>query len=126
MTSRIAYLAAGFALLGLGIIGAFLPVMPTTIFIILAAWCFGRSSPRLERWLLEHPRFGPSLTAWRREGAIPRRAKAYATGGMLLGFAIFLETVHPGWPLLLLVAAVIGLSMAFVLSRPAPSEHPTD
>jgi len=121
---RAVYLSAGFVLLALGVIGAFLPVMPTTIFIILAAWCFGRSSPRLERWLLAHPRFGPSLTAWRREGAIPRRAKAYATGGMLLGFAIFLGTVHPRWPLLLLVTAVIGLSMAYVLSRPAPRAQP--
>jgi uncharacterized protein len=120
---RSLYFVAGIFMLVLAVIGALLPVMPTTIFVILAAWCFGRSSPRLEAWLLAHPRFGPALVAWRREGAIPKRAKAFAAGGMALGFVIFLETAHPGWPLALLVAALIGACAAYVLSRPAPASE---
>lgn len=121
---RGAYLVLGFLMLTLAVIGAFLPIMPTTIFVILAAWCFGRSSPRFETWLLGHPRFGPTLVAWRREGAIPPRAKAFAAGGMALGFLIFLEGVHPNWPLALLVAALLGACAAYVLSRPAPAKQP--
>lgn len=118
---RAAYLALGLVFLALGIIGAFLPVMPTTIFLILAAWCFGRSSPRLEAWLLDHPRFGATLRAWRAEGAIPRRAKGYALGGMALGFALFCWGAHPRWWVTVLVAGFFAACAAFVVSRPAPS-----
>jgi uncharacterized membrane protein YbaN (DUF454 family) len=53
----------GLIFVGLGFVGAFAPLMPTTIFLILAAACFIRSSSRLEAWVLNHPRFGPTLPA---------------------------------------------------------------
>ena len=59
------YLALGIGFVALGFIGAFLPVLPTTPFLVLAAACFARSSPRLENWLLQHPQFGPLLRNWR-------------------------------------------------------------
>ena len=62
---RSLYFATGLVLVGLAFVGAVLPVMPSTIFVILAAACFARSSPRFERWLLDHRQFGPSLVAWR-------------------------------------------------------------
>ncbi len=68
------YLIAGFICLGLAVIGAILPVMPTTVFVIMAAYCFARSSPRLERRLIEHPRFGPHIVRWREKGAVSHRA----------------------------------------------------
>lgn len=120
-TARIARL--GWTLLGgvfvvLGIVGALLPVMPTTIFLILAAGCFARGSPRLEAWLLAHPRFGPTLAAWRRNGAIAPRAKAMACGGMALGYGVFAVTVRPGVALAAGVAAAMAGCAAYVLSRP--------
>ena len=68
--SRPAWLGLGLFFVLLGFIGALLPLMPTTIFLILAAGCFARSSPRLENWLLTHPHFGHHIVAWREKGAI--------------------------------------------------------
>lgn len=116
---RLGWLALGCLFVGLGMVGAVLPLMPTTIFLILAAGCFARSSPRLEAWLLNHPRFGPTLRNWRKRGAIGPRAKAMACGGMGLGYGLFLLGARPGPGLALLVAAVMGGCAAFVLSRPS-------
>ena len=118
---RLAYLIAGFVLLALGIIGAFLPLMPTTIFVILAAACFARSSARLESWLLRHRRFGPMIVAWRTERAIPRRAKVLAAIGMVLGYGSFLIGARPGLWLNLFVLAIFAGCAWYVLSRPEPS-----
>ena len=117
---RAGYLVAGVLMLGLGIVGAVLPVMPTTIFVILAAFCFGRSSPRLEAWLTEHRRFGPPLRAWREEGAIPARAKAMAVIGMVVGYGLFLLSTHPGPAAMLGLAAFMLAAAGYVLSRPRP------
>ena len=115
---RFGWLALGFLFVALGVIGALLPLMPTTIFLILAAGCFARSSPRLEAWLLDHPRFGPTLRAWRRDRAIPRKAKWLACTGITAGYAIFLATAHPHWPLGVIVAAAMAACALFILSRP--------
>ena len=72
----------------LGIIGAFLPVMPTTVFLIGALFCFTQSSPRLENWLLQHPKYGPSLVAWRKHGAISKKVKCIACCSMLVSFIL--------------------------------------
>jgi len=110
----------GWVMVALGVIGALLPVMPTTIFLILAVGCFARSSPRFERKLLEHPRYGPSLRAWREQGAVSRKGKAFAAGGMAFGFAMFCWGARPSWPLLLGVGVFFAASAAYVLSRPTP------
>lgn len=120
--ARGVWLILGLACVALGFIGAFVPLMPTTVFLILAAACFARSSPRLEAWLLDHPRFGPTLRAWRRDRAIPRAAKIMACTGMAVGLSLFWWGAHPHWPLLLLVAAILGLCAAYVVSRPSPSK----
>lgn len=112
------YFILGVLMLGLGIVGAFLPVMPTTIFLILAAWSFGRSSPRLEAWLLGHPRFGPPLRQWREHGAISRRAKLLACLGMGLGYTLFVIGVRPGPWLAAIVAIVMIASAVYVTTRP--------
>jgi uncharacterized membrane protein YbaN (DUF454 family) len=113
---RTLYLIAGFVSLGLAVIGAILPLMPTTVFVILAAWCFARSSPKLERRLLEHPRFGPHIVRWREKGAINRTGKRAAAAAFAVSIAVSLIFVRLPWSLLPVVAAVaIG---SWIWTRP--------
>ena len=117
---RPVYFVLGVLMVALGIIGIFVPLMPTTTFLILAAWCFARSSRRAEAWILNHPKFGPPIVAWREHRAIARRYKVMSIGGMALGMALFVLTAHPAWWVAGLVALVlIGLA-AYVGTRPEP------
>lgn len=92
-------LALGCACVGLGMAGAVLPVLPTTPFLLVAAWAFARSSRRLRTWLYGHPRFGPTLVAWHEHRAVPRRAKVAAISLMVLSLAyVIWSASHPGVP----------------------------
>ncbi len=117
--TRALFFVSGLALTALGIVGAFLPLLPTTVFLILAAACFARSSPRLETWILDHRQFGPLVRNWREHGVIPPRAKALACGGMALGFVGFWFGVHPRLWLSLVVGAALAACAVFVLTRPS-------
>ncbi|WP_218673424.1 YbaN family protein [Chromobacterium haemolyticum] len=112
------YLCAGVAMLVLGIVGALLPVMPTTIFLILALACFSKSSPRLEQRLLAHPRYGPGLRRWREQRVVPVKAKCFAALGMGMGFAALLLTRPPHW-VPWLVGAIELSVLLYLLSRPS-------
>jgi len=103
----------------IGLIGAVLPLLPTTIFFVLAAACFARSSPDLERRIMDHPRVGPMVMAWREHGAIPLRAKAVAVAGMTFGFLTFLWTARPGPATALVVLLGLIGCAAFVITRPS-------
>lgn len=112
-------MALGCIMVILGIIGAFLPVMPTTIFLILAAWFFGRSSPKLEARLLAHPQFGPILIQWQERGAISPRAKFYSCVGMSVGYLFFWYSAKPSLLLAVIVGLIIAASALYVLTRPS-------
>jgi uncharacterized protein len=105
---RALWLAAGAGSLLLGIVGIFLPLLPTTPFVLLAAFCFSRGSERCERWILQHPRFGPMVRDWREHRAVPLRAKQLAVAMMALGsaWAWWLMPPRIGWLPALLCAAV--------------------
>jgi uncharacterized membrane protein YbaN (DUF454 family) len=117
---RIAYIALGAICVGLGVVGAMLPVLPTTPFLLVALWAFSSSSQRLERWLLEHPRFGPRLVAWRRDRAVPLPVKLTAWGSMVASLSIMIATGAP--PIALVgagsVMAVGAIYIARCPSRP--------
>ena len=83
--------------LALGIIGAFVPVMPTVPFVLLAAWAAARSSPRLSHWMESHPRMGPPIRDWRNGGVVRRRAKWFATVTMSGGALFMVLFVRPWW-----------------------------
>ena len=102
--------------LGLGLLGAFLPLLPTVPFILLAAFCFARSNPRWERWLVEHRHFGPHIEAWRSRGAISRKGKVAASLAFAASALLSLLFLPMPWALLPSVAGLIGGS--FVLTRP--------
>jgi uncharacterized membrane protein YbaN (DUF454 family) len=115
---RVVYFCMGCVLVALGAIGAVMPLLPTTIFLIGAAACFARSSPRLEAWLLNHPTFGKTLRDWRSQGAISRPAKFMACAGMTFGFAVFWFSAHPSLLLATGVAALLLACAGYVVSRP--------
>ncbi len=91
------WLGAGWLMLATGVVGIFLPVLPTTPFVLLAAFCFARGSPRWERWLLRHPRFGPMVRAWRARRVIPLRAKQLAWTMMAVSSAWAWWTLPLPW-----------------------------
>ena len=79
----------------LGFIGALLPGMPTTVFLILAAWASSRGWPQMDNWLLNHPKYGSTLRDWRANGTVPRKAKWFATIMMSISAVIMLFTTAP-------------------------------
>ena len=101
----------------LGAAGAVLPLLPTTPFILVAAWCFARSSPRMHRWLLESALFGPIVRNWEQNRCVPLRAKITALVMMLgVGGSSILFAVPPGWPRwsglgLIAIGSVVVLSL---------------
>lgn len=115
---RSVFLGLGCLMVVLAMIGAVVPLMPTTIFLIAAAACFARSSPRFEAWLLNHPHFGPIVQDWRANGAISRPAKIMACAGMAVGFVVFWIGSDPSAILAAVVAGLLLASAAYVVSRP--------
>ena len=74
----------GFGFLGLGIAGVFLPLLPTTPFVLLAAACFAQSSERMHRWILANPTFGPMVRDWEEKRCVTCRVKVIAIGSMMV------------------------------------------
>lgn len=116
--ARFAFLALGWSALALGLVGIVLPGLPTTPFLLVAAFGFGKSSPRLRAWLERHPRFGPPIRDWATRGAISQRNKTRAMLAMAVVVALSLAVGAPGW-VLAVQAAGIAVGLGFVLSRPS-------
>jgi uncharacterized protein len=110
--SKWIYLAVGFILVGLATLGIFLPLLPTTPLLLLAAACFAKSSERCHRWLMEHPVFGGIIGNWHNKRCIPKKAKIAAIasilvfGGYAIGFAIESPYIRLAGSTILLIGLV--------------------
>ena len=118
---RLFWLTIGLVSLVLAAVGVLLPLLPTTPFVILAAFCFMKSSQRLHDWLVDHRIFGPMIVDWREYGAISRPAKKIAIASMGAVFVLSLALKAPVW-VLAVPAPVLALCMWYVGSRPLPPE----
>lgn len=108
----------GFGLFGVGLVGIVVPVMPTTVFWILAALCFAKSSPRMYRRIVTWPSVGPTVSLFLEHGVIGRRSKVVAIGGIVTG-AVLLWLAHPGRTLLFAADVIFLGSVIYILSRPS-------
>ncbi|MDH3416428.1 MAG: YbaN family protein [Gammaproteobacteria bacterium] len=118
---RVFWLLAGLVSVALGAVGLVLPLLPTTPFLLIAAFAFARSSARLNRWLREHRSFGPLIDNWHRDGSIDLKVKRIAIIVVLLTPVVTWLFDAPFW---IIGCQVVVLSAAavFILTRPLPSE----
>jgi hypothetical protein len=116
-------MVSGWISLILGIIGIFLPLLPTTPFVLLSAYCFSKSSERLHSWLINQPRLGPMIQHWEQHGSISQGAKVTATALIVSLFSISL--VFFALSILVKTALVCTGAgvLAFIWTRPLPLRH---
>ena len=113
---RLAFGALGTLFLLVGIIGIFMPILPTTPFLLLATACYARSSDRFYNWLMNHPALGPLIVEWRTYRSIPWRIKLVAVATMTLTFgSSIIFFIKDGW--LQLALAFFGVMMVIWLYR---------
>jgi uncharacterized protein len=122
--SQFLYLLLAYGCVGAGAAGVVVPLLPTTPFLLVAAWAATRSSPRLRWWLYRHPRYGPSIRAWQRHRAVPATAKLTACGLLLFSWITL-------WLLGMDARILAGLTLfflvvaTFILTRPSlPASQP--
>jgi len=108
----------GLCAAGLGLAGVFVPGLPTTVFLLVAAWAFARSSPRLHAWLVGHPHLGPMIRDWGERRAVPRSAKVAAVATMAVSWAV-LYLVQPAPVLLVVAGACMAAVAAWLVTRPS-------
>ena len=120
---RLLFAGLGTLFVLLGVLGIFLPVLPTTPLLLLAAACYGRSSRRIYHWLLQNPHFGPLIREWREHRSMPYRAKRRALLLIALSFGVSIVFFVPGWPAKLAMGVGWLLLSAWIVripSRDAP------
>ena len=111
---------AGWISLALGTLGILLPLLPTTPFVLLAAYCFSKSSHRLHHWLTHQPQLGPMIQDWEQYGSISKRAKVTATVAMVILFSITLAMLTIGIILKVTLIGIAGGVLAYIWTRPLP------
>ena len=118
---RLLWAFVGVVSIAIGAIGVILPLLPTTPFLLAAAYCFARSSPKLHDWLLDHPTFGPLISNWDRYGSIDRRSKSIAMIVILVTLGVSFGIGVPWWALASQVV-VLAIVSTFILTRPETTD----
>ena len=117
--TRLLFLISGFFFVGLGVVGAILPGLPTVVFMIIALACFAKSSQRFHSWLYNHRIFGTQLQLWEKYKVIPPLAKIAALGSMFISsmYLVFFSTI----PLLIVALIVIVMLMGayYIITKPS-------
>ena len=110
-------IAFGWLCVALGVIGAVTPGLPTTVFIIMAAWAFSRSSRRFHDWIHGHRMFGPILRNWESHRVIPKRAKILAVSMMTLSFVFVAFFTNAPWLAPVLMLSVMVPTAIYIVTR---------
>jgi uncharacterized membrane protein YbaN (DUF454 family) len=118
---RFLWLIGGYLAMGLGVLGIWLPLLPTTVFFLMAAYCFSRSSERLHSWLMNHGTFGPPIHAWQQHGAIALKAKILAVLLMIFSLVAGYYSAMPQYAFILQIV-ILTCVACFILTRPRPPE----
>lgn len=113
--TRPAWMAAGIFFVALGTLGIFLPLLPTVVFYLLAAWCFSKSHPEWAEKLYNHPTHGHHLREWRDRRAVSRKGKVAAIGAMSLSVGFVGLTL--GWPWVLIPVGVLAVIGPWIWTR---------
>lgn len=121
---RLIWLAAGLASVGIGGVGVVVPGLPTTVFFIIAAWCFSRSSERLEQWVLNLPAIGPMVSDYRTGLGMPKRAKVLAITSIVAACGLSAGLLIDNWAVRLTVVAVGAVGVWFVGWRTPTRQEP--
>lgn len=114
---RMIWLFFGAVSVAAGFTGVFLPVLPTVPFLLLAAFFFGKSSPRAHKWLLAHRLFGPPIRDWHERGAISRKSKILSAASMIAVFVVSIWIQVPVFIILIQIVALLSVSV-FIWTRP--------
>lgn len=117
MLQRIFFTTCGLIFVGLAALGAVLPVLPTTPFLLVAAACFAKSSPRLYQWLVTNRVFGPLIVNWQQTRTIPKKAKRIALISIALAASYSIYVV-PSVSLKVLVVALLIFPVIFLIRLP--------
>lgn len=121
---RYLLLGIGWLSIVLGVIGIFLPLLPTTPFLLLAAACFMRSSPRFYHWLVQHPKLGPWVHDYLDGQGIPLRGKVYALSLMWSSIALSCYLVPLIWARLFMLSSAILVSLYILRQKTLPARTP--
>ena len=116
---RLLWAIAGLLSVTIGAIGVVVPLLPTTPFLLIAAFAFARSSKRLTHWLHEHPKFGPLIDNWQRYGSIDRRSKQISII-VIVATPIITWFIGAPWWAIGSQVAVLACSATFIVTRPLP------
>ncbi len=119
---RLTLILIGLTSLAIGAVGIFVPLLPTTPFVLVSAIAFANSSERLHQWLLDHNIFGPLIMDWREHGAISRSTKIVSILSMAAVVIISLLLAVPTH-IVVIQAVVLSISASFILTRPLPPQN---